>query len=665
MSQPVRGRDAHSAASPGLISRRGQVATAVAAAVTVAGALAQAWVLISLGRGLGALATAGSSARAGVAPPSSDSAMAPATSSTVLAGPTSTADWRSLALQAALAALVAAVCAGATQLLARVSATREEGNIRRRLLGHLMGLGPGAVAETRSGATVALLTDGAERVAAYRQTFLAPTIAAVASPLLVLVLTAVTVDPSSAAVLAVLFVAVPGGIALAHKRLRRSSGGSRSQRTRLAAEYLDALQGLTTLALARAATRRAALLRERGEANRRALMRLLAGNQLVILVTDGLFSLLLVTVAAVLALARLSSGALDLGSALALVLVCLTLLEPLDHVGSFFYVGMGGMANQRVMRRLLARRRPTGAAPAHRPQPDDAATGERTPTEPAVVLRAVSAAWPAPVTVGAGHPGGRPDGRPGHPQRSAGPRHQPGGGQHPGAHQPGASLPHAVGRRPGAGAPGGERPGRDHGASPVLTGVDLEVPAGQRLAVVGPSGAGKSTLMALLSGDLLPASGTVSVNGTVSTADTQDQVRAASALVTQSTWLLTGTVADNLRLADPTATPKRLWWALEAANLAEEVRAMPQGLDTVVGEQGMGLSGGQAQRLSLARAFLADRPLLLLDEPTSQVDLASEAQIVQAIERLSEGRTVITVSHRAGALTACDRVLTVDQAGAR
>ena len=165
--------------------------------------------------------------------------------------------------------------------------------------------------------------------------------------------------------------------------------------------------------------------------------------------------------------------------------------------------------------------------------------------------------------------------------------------------------------------------------------------------------------MALAGGDLLPAAGTVRVAGTASTAETQEAVRAASAVVAQTTWLFTGTIADNLRLADPAATDERLWQALQAANLAEEVRRMPEGLGTRLGEQGLGLSGGQAQRVSLARAFLADRPLLILDEPTSQVDLDSEAQIVEAIDRLSHGRTVLTVSHRAGALTASDRVVRI------
>ena len=128
----------------------------------------------------------------------------------------------------------------------------------------------------------------------------------------------------------------------------------------------------------------------------------------------------------------------------------------------------------------------------------------------------------------------------------------------------------------------------------------------------------------------------------------------------QSTWLFSGTIASNLRLAAPGASDEELWEALATANLAEEVRGMPEGLETRVGERGLGLSGGQAQRVSLARAVLADRPLLLLDEPTSQVDLAGEAAIIEAIDRIAAGRTVVTVSHRAGALTGADRVITVE-----
>ena len=551
--------------------------------LTLASGLAQGWALISLGRGLGDLLPG------------------------VEGG-----GWRSHLAMAAAAAVVAAAGQLMVEAIARSGAAEQEGAIRTRLLDHLFVLGPARAAESRSGASVSLLTDGAERVALYRQTFLAPTVAACLSPALVLVLLAATVDWAPAAVLMIAVVLVPGAIIGLHSKVRRSSAKSRAQRFRLAAEYLDAIQGLTTLTLARAAHRRAADLRRAGEDNRRAVMGLLAGNQLVILVTDCLFSLFFVTAAVGMALGRLASGAIAVGDALAIALVSYVLLEPLDHVGAFFYVGMGGMANQRAMRRLLAVERSGGAAP------DDGlpVVPERTDDGgPALTLRGVTASW-----AGAGRGGAVAHG-------SAGQAH---GGADP------------------AGAPGA-----------VLTGVDLAVEVGEHVAVVGPSGAGKSTLVALAGGDLLPAAGTVRVVGTASTAGTQDAVRATSAVVAQTTWLFTGTIADNLRLADPDADDGRLWLALEAANLDDEVRRMPDGLKTRLGEQGLGLSGGQAQRVSLARAFLADRPLLILDEPTSQVDLDSEAQIVEAIDRLAQGRTVLTVSHRAGALTTADRVVRV------
>ena len=569
---------------------RGRRAGAASFALAVLSSLAQAWALVGLGRGLGALLAAGS-------------------------GATAPGAWPPLLLQAVLAAAVSGACQIVVEALSRTSAAREEGRLRSRLLAHLFDLGPARAADLRSGSTVSLLTDGAERVALYRQTFLAPTAAAFASPALVLALLAVVIDPLPCLVLLVAVVLVPGFIIALHLKVRRSSSGSRRARTRLAGAYLDAIQGLTTLTLARAAARTAADLRRAGEDNRRAVMGLLAGNQLVILVTDCLFSLFFIAAAAGMALVRLRAGAIDVGDALALVLTSFVLLEPLDRVGAFFYVGMGGLANQRAMRRVLGARRAPGAAP------DDGAPavppGGRDDAAPALSLRRVTASWAGD---GAGADGAR--GR---------------------------------GGRAGRDGDGG----RDGAGDVVLSDVDLTVARGEHVALVGPSGAGKSTLLALASGDLLPAAGTVRVGGIASTAATQDEVRAAGALVAQSTWLFAGTIADNLRLVDPTATPERMWRALERANLAQEVRLMPAGLDTVVGENGMGLSGGQAQRVSLARAFLADRPLLLLDEPTSQVDLAGEAQIIEAIDRLAAGRTVLTVSHRAGALTGADRVIRV------
>ena len=538
---------------PAVSSPAGRRAGALSFGLTLLGALGSGWCLISTGRALGALLRSSSAA--------------------------------GLLAQALAAAALSAVCQLLAQRVARFSAITEEAHLRRLTLAHLLGLGPARAADVRSGATASLLTDGAERVALYRQTFLAPTLAAAAAPLLVLIELAVVVDVVPALVLAAAVIMVPAFIIWCHSRLRASSSDSRRARMRLAAEYLDAIQGLRTLTLARAAERTSARLRLEGESNRRAVMGLLAGNQLVILLTDGLFSLFLITAAAGLALLRLSTGVIDVGDALAIVLTSYVLLEPLAHVGAFFYVGMGGMANQRAIRRILSRPLPhSTTSPGARTSP--AATAQSS-----IVLDDVEATW---------------------------------------------------------------------GADPVLEGVDLNVRRGESLAIVGPSGAGKSTLMAVLAGNLLPSSGSVRVEGTELSAVTQDEVRSASALVAQTTWLFTGTIADNLRLAQPYATPSQMWQALEVARLDKEVALMPEGLETQVGEAGLGLSGGQAQRLSLARAFLADRPVLLLDEPTSQVDLASEAAIVKSIEQLARGRTVVTISHRAGALTAVDRTVRVE-----
>ncbi|WP_323745197.1 ABC transporter ATP-binding protein [Actinomyces haliotis] len=654
-------------------------ANAAVLVLLVLASLAQAWCLIEVGRALGLLVLEPGAA--------------------ALPGAALATDWQGvgpgLLLRALLAAAVSALAAGVADGVSRRSAAQEEGVIRGRALTAFMRLGPGgadggpggpsgagtasgagaASTTSRAGAAVGLLTDGAERVARYRQTFLAPTAAAALAPLAVLVLTAVSVDWLSALVLTAAVVVVPWTVTQVHRRTRSSSGASRRRRAVLSARYLEVIQGLETLVLARAGGRAVAELEEAGEDNRRGLMRLLAGNQLVILLTDGLASLLLVVGAAALALVRVRSGAIGAGDGIALVLVSVVLLEPLDRVGSFFYVGMSGRANERLMLGLH-RRAGNGPVPgtgrAARAEgvagSDGGAGTTAGPRGAAVRLAGVTARWPAPPALVARHPGGHPGGHgaPTAPGRRGAPAQAPAGqapaGEgHPGGHAP-AAHPTEHGAPP-ARRDRSARQGRPS-APDVLTGVDLAVEPGERLAVVGPSGAGKSTLLALLDGDLLPLTGTVTVDGVTATHGDEaarDALRARSAVVAQTTWLFTGTIADNLRLADLDATDDELWAALAAAGLDAEVRTMPDGLATAVGERGTALSGGQAQRVALARAFLADRPLLLLDEPTSQVDLASEAVIVEALGRLGQGRTVVTVTHRRAAAEDADRVLTVEE----
>ncbi|GHF42808.1 ABC transporter [Streptomyces mashuensis] len=199
-------------------------------------------------------------------------------------------------------------------------------------------------------------------------------------------------------------------------------------------------------------------------------------------------------------------------------------------------------------------------------------------------------------------------------------------------------------------------PGR---TAPSLGPVTLEVRPGETVALTGPSGAGKSTLLHVLLGLERPADGRVLVGGTDLASLSPDSWRNQVAWVPQRPHLFAGTVADNVRLARPGATDAEVREALHAAGALAFVSMLPQGTDTRLGEDGAGLSAGQRQRLALARAFLADRPVLLLDEPTASLDGETEAEITEAVRRLAVGRTVLLVVHRPALLAVADRVVAI------
>ncbi len=196
----------------------------------------------------------------------------------------------------------------------------------------------------------------------------------------------------------------------------------------------------------------------------------------------------------------------------------------------------------------------------------------------------------------------------------------------------------------------------EHGRRPVLSGVDLALEPGERVALVGPSGTGKSTLIHLLLGFLVPDAGTVRLNGVDLAEADPEAARRLIGWVGQRCHLFHGTVRDNIRLGRPDAGDLDIERAAALARVDEFTAALPDGLDTAVGERGLGLSGGQAQRVALARAFLKDAPLLLLDEPTANLDSHNERLILDAIERLAEGRTVLMATHSAAGIRRVDRV---------
>lgn len=469
---------------------------------------------------------------------------------------------------------------------------KEQQALQSRLLLDFFRQGSGVLASRNAGSLIDMMTSGTEKIQRYRQAFLGSMIGAMVSPLLVLSVMALLVDPWCALVLLGFVPLVPAIIFGFSKLTRKVSSSSRRRRNQLAASYLDALSGLETLTLLGAADSKGQQLAQIGEENRLSTMRLLAANQLILLVIDLGFNLLLLTTGFALTLWKVINGAWGsditvIAPVVSMLGLTLLLLEPMNKIGSFFYVGMAGMANQRLVRAFL-----TGKAPSQGQGGD--ASSDKTPVTP---------------------------------------------------HQSDSFL--SLQDLTFAYSEG----------DPVLQDLDLEIKPGEWVAICGPSGAGKSTLIEVLKGNLLPSQGAYYLQGRALDADSSAWFADQSALVQQHTWIFTGTIRSNLMMVAPRASEDRLWECLEKVGLAAEVRAFAQGLDTPVGEDGYALSGGQAQRLSLARALLSQRDLLLLDEPTSQIDLESEAAITQALAEVAKEKTIVLLTHRASALEFADRVL--------
>ncbi|MBT2528192.1 ABC transporter ATP-binding protein [Streptomyces flavidovirens] len=200
----------------------------------------------------------------------------------------------------------------------------------------------------------------------------------------------------------------------------------------------------------------------------------------------------------------------------------------------------------------------------------------------------------------------------------------------------------------------------DEKSGATLTGIDITVPAGGSLAIVGPTGSGKSTLSYLVPRLYDVTEGGVTLDG-VDVRDLDfDTLARAVGVVSQETYLFHASVADNLRFAKPDATDEELRAAAEAAQIHDHIASLPDGYDTLVGERGYRFSGGEKQRLAIARTILRDPPVLILDEATSALDTRTEHAVQQAIDALSAGRTTITIAHRLSTVRDADQIVVLD-----
>ena len=196
---------------------------------------------------------------------------------------------------------------------------------------------------------------------------------------------------------------------------------------------------------------------------------------------------------------------------------------------------------------------------------------------------------------------------------------------------------------------------------PILREVSLHVPAGTRVGIAGRTGAGKTTLISLLTRFYDPTDGSIRLDGNdlreLRLADLRDQY----AIVLQEPVLFSTSLRENIAYARPGASAEDVEAAARAANAHDFITALPEGYETMVGERGMRLSGGERQRVALARAFLKDAPILILDEPTSSVDVETEQAIIEAMDRLMRGRTSFMIAHRLSTLESCDVVLRIEE----
>jgi ATP-binding cassette subfamily B protein/subfamily B ATP-binding cassette protein MsbA len=202
----------------------------------------------------------------------------------------------------------------------------------------------------------------------------------------------------------------------------------------------------------------------------------------------------------------------------------------------------------------------------------------------------------------------------------------------------------------------GYEPGR-----PVLKGISLEARAGEIVAIVGPTGAGKTTVVNLLGRFFDPWDGYITVDGHDLRHLRLHSLRQQVATVLQEPFVLPRTVTENIAYGRPDATQEEIIAAAAAASADDFIRRLPKGYDTVVGERGATLSGGEKQRLSIARAFLKDAPILILDEPTSALDARTESLVLGALARLMKGRTTFIIAHRLSTIRHADRIVVIDQ----
>jgi ATP-binding cassette subfamily C protein CydCD len=459
---------------------------------------------------------------------------------------------------------------------------RVKDELRGRLFAHIQALGPAHSRGGRTGALSAAAVEGIEALDAYFGQYLPQVVVSTLVPLSILLLV-FPLDPLSGVVLLLTAPLIPFFMYMIGRDARDVTHRQYETLSRLAAHFLDSLQGLTTLKLFGQARAQVDNIARVSDQYRDTTLRVLQVTFLSALALELLATLSTAIIAVEVGL-RLLYAQMQFREALFLLVLAPEFYQPLRMLGQRFHAGMAGTSAARRIFEILDT--PAGGQQARTP-------GAAAPDFDFSVLQLSGVSYTYP----------------------------------------------------------GE-------TAPSLELIDLEIRRGEHIALVGRTGAGKSTLVSLLLGFIQPSAGRLSVDGT----DPADRgLIRHIAWVPQRPHLFHDSIAANIRLGWPEASTEQVAAAARAAHLHEFIQSLPAQYETLIGEGGAKLSAGQAQRLALARAFLLQAPILILDEPTSSLDPETEARLEQSTRALMRGRTVITIAHRLNTVSGADRIVVLER----
>lgn len=458
-------------------------------------------------------------------------------------------------------------------------------NVRDQIYQQVVRLGPGLLGKRRTGEIANTATEGVEYLDYYFSVYFVQIWVAIAIP--VFLCSAIFwIDWVVGLWMLAGVPLTPLFVGSSARGFRRISGQNAVIKNRNSSQYLDSIQGMSTLKSFNQAVRRGKEMEAGNEAQRRTTMKLLLVAQSQFVFLELGFALFSTAVAMGVALYRYTGGYMTPGEVVAVVLLSLEFSRTLLLIGEFFFAGAMGREVAAKIIEFLNEKAPVSSDEGALSAPP---TGKAIHIE----LRDVTFTYP-----------------------------------------------------------GAE--------SPALENLSFSLDQNETVALIGRSGSGKTTVTNLLLRTLEPDSGTILFDGIPEKELSLEWIRKQIALVPQDPFLFFGTIAENLRVAKGDATEQELIAATKAAELYDFIKSTPDGFDTKVGDQGAALSGGQAQRLAIARAFLKNAPIVVLDEPTSQIDVETEMLLNRALERLTENKTVLMIAHRLSTIEQADRIIVLD-----